>query len=282
MKRFTLLFLILTLLSRVTGYTQTTIKVFPEIKRQKITSIGGNYCQANYTSHAWDAIGEVTLKEFSPSHVRLALPLQFRGVEYASYKGEKINEQPVVITLLEAMKRMKEEFGVSNFTISVWQVPDELVENPKQNSKRVMKVDKYDEVIDMITAFLLKAKKDYGVEADYFSFNESDGGYSVLLSPEATIRFFKMAGKRFRESGLKTKFLWADTHQTKGTVEFATMVAGDSTIWKYLGPLCFHSWWSESIPDNELERIAGLAQAWNKEVWCSELGLDAMAHRERG
>ncbi|MDD4225802.1 MAG: hypothetical protein PHU98_05385, partial [Mariniphaga sp.] len=70
--------------------------------------------------------------------------------------------------------------------------------------------------------------------------------------------------------------------QTKGTVEFATMVAGDSTIWKYLGPLCFHSWWSESIPDNEFERIAGLAQAWNKEVWCSELGFDAMAHRERG
>lgn len=281
MQRLTFLSLILALLMQVTGSAQTTIKVFPEIKHQKITSIGGNYCQANYTSHAWDAIGEVTLKEFSPSHVRLALPLQFRRMEYASYMGEKINEQPVVITLLEAMKRMKEEFGVSNFTVSVWQVPDELVENPNQNSKRVIKADKYDEVIDMITAFLVKAKKDYGVEADYFSFNESDGGYSVLLSPEATIRFFKMAGKRFRDSGLKTKFLWADTHQTRGTVEFATMIAGDSTIWKYLGPLCFHSWWSENMPDREFERIAGLAKAWNKEVWCSELGFDAMAHQQK-
>ncbi len=265
------------------GYSQPVkINVYPELKRQIITSIGGNYCQANYTNNAWDAVGEATLQEFRPSHVRLALPLQFQGKEYSTYKGEKINEQPVVVTLLETMKRMKEEFGVSNFTVSVWRVADELVENPERNDKRRIKHDKYDEVIDLIEAFLVKAKNDYGVEADYFSFNESDGGYMTIFSPEETIRFFKMAGERFRKAGLKTKFLWADTAQAKGTVEFATMIAADSTIWKYLGPLCFHSWWSENIPDSEFERIAGMAQAWNKEVWCNELGFDAMAWRQKG
>jgi hypothetical protein len=258
------------------------IKVYPEIEQQKIVSMGGNYCQANYTDNAWDTVGEATLDEFRPSHVRLALPLQFRGQDYETYKGEKINEQPVVITLHETMKRMKDEFSVSNFTISVWRVADELVENPERDNKRRIKYDKYEEVIDMIVAFLVKAKEEYGVEADYFSFNESDGGYMTIFSPEETIRFFKMAGERFRKAGLKTKFLWADTAQTKGTVEFATMIAADSTIWKYLGPLCFHSWWSENIPDSEFVRIAGLAQAWNKEVWCSELGFDAMAWRQKG
>ncbi len=258
------------------------IKIYPEIEQQKIVSIGGNYCQANYTDNAWDAVGEVTLREFKPSHVRLALPLQFREQDYLTYIGEKINDQPVIVTLHETMQRMKEEFGVSNFTISVWRVADELVENPERNDKRRIKYDKYDEVIDMIVAFLVKAKEEYGVEADYFSFNESDGGYMTIFSPEETIRFFKMAGERFRKAGLKTKFLWADTAQTKGTVEFATMIAADSTIWKYLGPLCFHSWWSEDIPNSEFERIAGLAQAWDKEVWCNELGFDAMAWRQRG
>jgi hypothetical protein len=258
------------------------IQIYPEIQKQKIISIGGNYCQANYTNNAWDAVGEATLKEFRPSHVRLALPLQFREQDYSTYRGAKINEQPVVVTLLETMKRMKDEFGVSNFTISVWRVADELVENPERNDKRRIKYDKYDEVIDMIEAFLVKAKNEYGVEADYFSFNESDGGYMTIFSPEETIRFFKMAGERFRKAGLKTKFLWADTAQTKGTVEFATMIAADSTIWRYLGPLCFHSWWSENIPDHEFERIAGMAQAWNKEVWCNELGFDAMAWRQKG
>ena len=275
--------LALTLLAGKNSYSQTaTVKVYPEILKQKMVSIGGNYCQANYTNNAWDAIGEVTLEEFRPSHVRLALPLQFKNLNYAEYKGKKIVEQPAVITLLETMKRMKNEYGVSNFTISAWRVADELVENPEARSQRKIKHEKYSEVIDMIESFLLKAKNDYGVEADYFSFNESDGGWMTIFSPEETIRFFKMAGERFKKAGLKTKFLWADTAQTLGTVEFATMIAADSTIWKYLGPLCFHSWWSERIPNSEFERIAAYAKAWNKQVWCSELGFDAMSHKIKG
>lgn len=275
--------LVFLIVSQISVLSQNpVIKVFPEIKRQTIKSIGGNYCQANYTNNAWDEVGEATLEEFRPSHVRLALPLQFRDLDYEEYKGEKLIEHPTIISLLETMQRMKNEYGVKNFTISVWRVADELVENPERNNKRRIKGDKYDEVIDMIEAFLVAAKNKYGVEADYFSFNESDGGYMTIFSPEETIRFFKMAGERFRKAGLKTKFLWADTAQTKGTVEFATMIAGDSTVWKYLGPLCFHSWWSENIPNNEFERIAGLANAWNKDVWCSELGFDAMSWKIKG
>jgi hypothetical protein len=71
--------------------------------------------------------------------------------------------------------------------------------------------------------------------------------------------------------------LLADTAQTKGTVEFATQIMADKSIWNYLGPLSFHCWWSENIPDNEFERIAGFGKAWNKEVWCAELGFDAMS-----
>jgi hypothetical protein len=264
-------------------FSQTVkVQVYPEILKQKIVSIGGNYCQANYTNDAWDAIGEATLKDFKPSHVRLALPLEFRDLDYSAYKGSKIVDEPSVITLLESMKRMKTEFGVSNFTISVWRVADELVSNPEKSSQRRIKPEKYDELIDQIEAFLVTAKNKYGVEADYFSFNESDGGYQVIFSPEETIAFFKKAGERFRKAGLKTKFLWADTAQTKGTVEFATMIAADSTIWKYLGPLCFHSWWSENIPDSEFERIANYAKAWDKPVWCSELGFDAMSWKIKG
>ena len=282
MKKTTLTILILFTAFLISFSQNIKIQAYPEILKQKIQSIGGNYCQANYTNNAWDAIGEATLKEFRLGNVRLALPLEFRRTEYEAYKGSKIVEQPAVITLLETMKRMKTEFGVTNFTISVWRVADELVSNPEKESQRRIKPEKYDELIDQLEAFLLTAKNKYGVEADYFSFNESDGGWQIIFSPQETIAFFKKAGERFRKAGLKTKFLWADTAQTLGTVEFATMIAADSTIWKYLGPLCFHSWWSEKIPDSEFERIAGFAKAWNKPVWCSELGFDAMAWKIRG
>ena len=93
---------ILFLLSTVfSGFSQTVkLQVYPEILKQKIQSIGGNYCQANYTDNAWDAIGEATLKDFKPGYVRLALPLEFRRTAYETYKGAKIVEQPAVVTLL--------------------------------------------------------------------------------------------------------------------------------------------------------------------------------------
>ena len=259
-----------------------SVRIYPEILKQRIESVGGNYCQANYTGIAWDNIGEATLREFKPSHVRVALPLQFSEKEFEEYKGANLLKQAPVISLLDAMQRMKNQFGVANFTVSVWRVADELVDKPERRDKRRILPDNYEDVIDMIVVFLEEAKEKYGVDVDYFSFNESDGGYMTIFSPEETIRFIKMAAERFKKAGLKTKFLWADTAQTKGTVEFATMIAADSTVWKYLGPLCFHSWWSEKIPDSEFERIASLAKAWEKQVWCSELGFDAMAWRTKG
>lgn len=261
---------------------KVNIQVYPEIKKQVIQSIGANYAQANYTDHAWDVIGEYTLREFQPSHVRVALPMKLRGKDYEQYMGEKFTKQPIVIKVLETIKRMKDEYGVKNFTISVWNVPDELVENPSERSQRVIRPESYPEVIQMLVHFLLKAKHEYGVEVDYFSFNESDGGWMVLFTPEETIDFLKKLAEKITEAGLKTKFLWADTHKTKGTVEFATQIMADTALWDDLGPLCFHSWWSENIPDSEFERIAGLAKAWERPVWCSELGFDAMAHRKPG
>jgi hypothetical protein len=266
----------------VSGQEKVSVKVFPEIKRQKIISVGGNYCQTRLTNSAWDAIGEQTLKEFKPGFVRVALPLQFRRDHYANYKGIKIVEQPLVISLMESMKRMKYEFGVKSFTMSVWNVPNDLVVDSTKREQRVIKPESYDEVLDMLVAFLLKAQTDFGVEVDYFSFNESDGGWQVQFSPQATIAFIKKAMLRFEAAGIRTKFLLADTAQTKGTVEFATMIMADSTIWKQLGPLCFHSWWSEKIPDSEFERVAAFAKAQNKQVWCSELGFDAAAHKVKG
>jgi hypothetical protein len=276
-------FVILIIYSSVVfAQEKVSVKVFPDIKRQKIQSIGGDYCQALYTNSAWDNIGGETLKQFRPGFVRVGLPLLFRNENYINTKGNKILKQPRIISLLETIKRMKNEFGVKTFIVSVWDVPNELIVDPTKQSQRVIKPESHDEVLDMLIAFLLKAKNDYGVDVDYFSFNESDGGWQVQFSPQSTIAFIKKAMARFEAAGLKTKFLLADTAQTKGTVEFATMIMADSTIWKQLGPLCFHSWWSENIPDSEFERVAAFAKAQNKPVWCDELGFDAEAHKIKG
>lgn len=256
---------------------KATVEIFPQVKRQVMKSVGGNYCQSTYTAHAADAIGNETLREFRPTHVRVALPMKLRNTPFKDYHGASYTKQPLVVEVLDELKLMKNEFGVKNFTLSVWDVPDEFIADPTREAQRVIKPEAYDEVIQMLVDFFVKAKNEYEVEVDYFSFNESDGGYQIIFSPEATIAFIKKAGKKFEEAGLKTKFLWADTAQTKGTVEFATQIMADPAVRMYLGPLAFHCWWSEDMPDNEFERVAALGKAWNKEVWCSELGFDAMA-----
>jgi len=275
--------LILTSLNmQLNAQDKVKVKVYPELERQKIVSVGGDYCQARLTNSAWDNIGEETLKQFHPGNVRVALPLRFRGQAYSSYKGEAITKQPLVISVLESIKRMKTEFGVKSIVISVWDVPNAVVQDSTKRNQRIIRPESYDEVIDMLVAFLVKAKTEYGTEVDYFSFNESDGGWQVQFSAQSTIAFIKKAMARFQAAGLKTKFLLADTAQTKGTVEFATLIMADSAIWKFLGPLCFHSWWSEKIPDSEFERVAAFAKAQNKQVWCDELGFDAEAHKIKG
>ena len=47
-----------------------SIKVFPDLPRQTIRTVGGNYCQGSYSPAAWDSIGEFTLREFKPLNVR--------------------------------------------------------------------------------------------------------------------------------------------------------------------------------------------------------------------
>jgi O-glycosyl hydrolase len=260
---------------------ETTIRIFPEVQFQKIKSIGANYCQVRLTNDAWDSIGEETLKQFRPENVRVAVPLKVRGADYENYKGNKLVEQPLVISLLKFMKQMKTDYGVKSFTVSTWDVPDELVVDPSVGRARVIKPESYDAVIDLITAFLNAAKDEYGVEVDYFSFNESEKGIAVIFSPWATIDFIKKACSRFESEGLKTKFLLSDASTPKVGREFATLILADSTIWKYLGPLSFHSWGAEKMPDAEFERVAALGKAIDRPVWCTELGHDGWAHKDK-
>lgn len=270
------------LIGKVDDSNYPVVTILPDNKKQIIRSIGGNYPQANNTAEVWDPIGRNTMEQFKPTHVRLALPLRFYGLSYQNYKGRKIIEHPRVVALLQSMRDMKQDYRVVNFTVSIFQVANELVENPEDQNKRRIKPDKYGEVVDMIEAFLLEAKNSYRVEVDYVSFNESNGGYTTLFTPEETIVFIKMAGQRFENLGLKTIFLWGDTSSTKSTVPFASAIAADPDVVKYLGPLSFHSWWSESEPNSVFEEVQNLAKIYNRPVWCTELGHDAVAHQTPG
>ena len=61
-----------------------------------------------------------------------------------------------------------------------------------------------------IASYLEFLKNDYGVEADFFSFNESDLGIDVVHTPEQHRDFIKAFGRYLVDRGLKTKMLLGD------------------------------------------------------------------------
>ena len=267
-----------------TGIPKANIRIDCNVTFQTMVDIGANYCNASYTKSAVDEVGNFTLDNLKPRYVRVSIPVKHWEPEDRGDMGQiidwdRFNDSGVINTLFGLLKDMKENRGVVNITASVWDVPNYMVSNPDDANKRVIKSSMYERVARSVAAFMVRARDGYGVSIDYFSFNESNGGYQIYFTPQTCISFIKAAAPIFEAYGLKTKFLVADTYDPSTLVAFATPILEEGSIRKYLGPIAYHSWWSEGKPDSIFSDVAALARKYDLPVWCNELGYDAMLYR---
>ena len=127
-----------------------------------------------------------------------------------------------------------------------------------------------------IASYLLFLKQEYGVEADYFSFNESDLGIDVVHTPEQHRDFIKQFGKYLMDSGLKTRMLLGDNSDAT-TYDFIVPTLEDPDALRYVGAVSFHSW--RGCDDATLRRWAGAAQRIGVPLLVAEGSTDAAAHQ---
>jgi hypothetical protein len=113
------------------------------------------------------------------------------------------------------------------------------------------------------------------VEVAYISFNEANLGINVLLNPQDVIALVKLAGPRFAELGLKTKWLLGDCSNVRDCLAYIQPIWAEESTRQYFGPLAFHSWDVLSVTDPRLEEIAAFALENGLEVRCTEAGWDA-------
>jgi len=156
-----------------------------------------------------------------------------------------------------------------------WAVPDWLVDNPEVDRQQRIKEGLGSEAIEMIAAWLLTARDEYGVEVAYVSFNEADLGVNVRLTPEEHGALVAEAGPRFAELGLETRWLLADSANLGGCQVYARRIWEQSDARPYLGPLACHSWDGLSVPVQTLERLGVYAEELDRELWITEGGWDA-------
>ena len=135
---------------------------------------------------------------------------------------------------------------------------------------------KQDSIYESMISYLHFLKNDYGVEADYFSFNESDIGIDVLHTPQEHCDFIKSFGTALSRHHLPTKMLLGDNSDAT-TIDFIQPALKDKEAHKYIGAVSFHSW--RGCDDETLRRWRDAARSINVPLIVGEGSTDAAAWR---
>jgi hypothetical protein len=237
--------------------------------RYAFHGFGGNYC--------WDtrsAVAAYTMDNLKVAWARSEMKL----IEWDKHRNNP-SEQ------LRGDFDMMRRFGRQHipFVISIWWLPErfytDAYEQPKSAHNRLIKPEKWDELLELISSYLLHLKREYSVEPDLFSFNESNIGVYVNFTPQTHLEAIKRIGAHFRKQGLKTKMLLGDATGPKDTHKFVLEAASDPEALDYVGAVAFHSW-GGGTP----ERYAAwgdLAEWLKLPLLVTELGVDAQAYHNR-
>ncbi|MBM4144516.1 MAG: hypothetical protein FJ225_13145 [Lentisphaerae bacterium] len=167
------------------------------------------------------------------------------------------------------------------YSITIWRLPEWCYAEPAQGFRMTggaIKQGVWPEILECIGSYLVYAKKTYGVEPDFFSFNEPNGACYVKFTPEEHRDAIRRIGVHFKELGLKTRMLLGDVSYP-GAYDFILPAAGDTETMRYVGALSFHSW--NGADPAVYEKWASTATRLGIPLLVGELGVDPSAWEGR-
>ncbi len=245
-------------------------------RRQTMLGMGGNFCQPRYGAIApMDAVGEYCLSHLAVAHARIGLPLDYWTPQPGVY-ADSAQARASLLAL-----QMMQQRGIPTVA-SVWAGPEWMMGERSGPIGRLLPPDRYADCIEAIVRYLTTARDEYGVEVEFFSFNEPDLGVEFLFTSQTMADFIRQAGPRFASSGLATKFLVGDTANGEPFAPYAEPILEDESIAPYLGPLSFHCWDGLRASDASYLAIAELGRRFRKPVWCLETGHNSSLHKAPG
>lgn len=125
-----------------------------------------------------------------------------------------------------------------------------------------------------IADYILYLRDRYGVQVQFFSFNESDLGIYVRQTGVEHDQLIKELGKYFISRGLSTKILLGDNSDAT-TYSFIEPALHDAEAKPFIGAVSFHSWrgWESGL----LSRWAAASREINLPLIVGEGSIDAAA-----
>lgn len=264
-------------LRREPNPTPVQVRIDPGRSLYRLDGFGGNFCWGLH-----DPITQYNLENLRVAWARTELRLDDwkpNSPEDSGPEQDKLGSElrdSFLIAQELAQKRIP-------LAVATWRPPVWAMEDPsKSNRGHRLRIppEKWPAVEDAIVEYVAYMKSQYNAEPDLFSFNESDGGVNVHLTPEEHRDLIKRLGAKFEAAGLKTRMLLADTTNPRDKHTYALPTAQDPEAMKYVGAISFHSW-GGATPE-QYRAWADLAKQIDRPLIVGELGYDAQAWRQRG
>ncbi len=254
------------LTNRATDATPAHLTLDASRARYRFDGFGGNYC--------WDTRSPITA--YTLDHLKLGWARS--EMKATGWDRQRENPGPEIRADLETMRRFQ-QMGVP-FVLSIWWLPERFYTDPYEKPRaahfRTIDPAKWDELLDLVGSYLLFARKEYGAEPDLFSFNESNIGIYVGLTPKSHEEAIKRFGAHFRKLGLKTNMLLGDATGPRDTHKFVLDAASDPEALAYVGAVGFHSW-GGGTPE-QYTAWGDVAEWLHLPLLVTELGVDADAY----
>ena len=163
--------------------------------------------------------------------------------------------------------------------ISIWYLPEWMYADPGYDPgqhRRRLAPGRWPEVRESIGAYLLYAKRKYGVEPVLFSLNESNEGVMVLVTADEHRDQIKDLGQYFAKLGLKTKLLLGDVAGPATSLQFLEPARQDADARAYIGAVAFHSW--HGAPPAIYRAWSETARNLRVPLLVTELGVESFYH----
>jgi hypothetical protein len=245
------------------------LAIDPAKPRFHFDGFGGNYCWNNQSP-----IAAYTLSNLKVAWARAEM-------KAAEWDRERAHPSPEILTDLEMMQKLQRKGA--HLVLSVWRLPERFYtdsyQKPSSASFRTIDPEKWDGLLDLLGSYLLYAKNQYGVEPDLFSFNESNIGINIGLTPESHARAIARIGTYFQKLGLKTKMLLGDTGSARDTYKFVLAAASDPEALPFIGAVGFHSW-GGATPE-QYAAWGDVAEWLRLPLLVTEMGVDPSAYYTR-
>lgn len=227
-------------------YVKTTIdrtpvhlKVNPDQPGRVFDGVGGNFRLQNPR--------DPKVIDYNLTHLRVAwgrVELPWRSWQ-PTPDSTQVNDPHVQQSMRMAAGLGK--LGIP-LILSAWFPPDWAILGPYKAQPGVdgvwgnaLNPDKMQDIYRSLADYIVYLKDDLSTEIKFFSFNESDLGINVRMTPRQHDEFIKGFGAYLRGRGLKTKLLLGDNSDAT-TWAFIQPALEDTAALPYIGAVSFHSW----------------------------------------